>query len=182
MAKKVIRIELSAQSIAAARQQMEDYKAWLAERTRELCTKLAEMGAETARPMFESASFYHFWILEKKDGKVTWGGEPVKALIDYVRQEPTEQGSRIVAKGHDVCFVEFGAGVWSGYGYPGERPPGIADIGTLGLGLGSNKTWSFDYGGQKRMTRGNSPHAPMFYASHEIQSRIGEIAREVFTQ
>lgn len=181
MAKKVIRIELSAQSIAAARQQMEDYKAWLAERTRELCTKLAEMGAETARPMFDSASFYHFWIVSREGGKVQWGGTTVPASIDYVGTEPTETGCRLVARGHDVCFVEFGAGVYSNgaEGYPGERPPGIAGIGQFGKGYGQNKTWWID---KETATHGNTAHAPMFYASHEIQSRIGEVAREVFTQ
>lgn len=87
----------------------------------------------------------------------------------------------IKAQGEDVCFIEFGAGVRYGYGYPGERPEGVVGIGEYGKGKGKNpKGWWYSKNGSSHHTYGNPPAMVMYNTSTELAEQITEIAREVF--
>lgn len=93
--------------------------------------------------------------------------------------EPTEKGCKLVARGEDVCFLEFGAGVstksWQGEGQEGLPPiyPGSWSE-TEGSGQFANKGYWF-YNGEMRM--GLEPKKGMYYASKEMQQRATEIVR-----
>lgn len=101
-------------------------------------------------------------------------GEPVDC-----HAEPTKNGWKIVAEGKDVCFIEFGAGVYYNgtEPYPISRPNGISNIGEFGKGRGKQEGWWY---GDHQYTHGTPAAMPMYHASKEILDSIETIANEVF--
>jgi hypothetical protein len=125
--------------------------------------RLAEIGAEKVFIGFEAVSY--------------------QGIGDYsVEIQEIAGGYSIVVAGQAVAFIEFGAGVRFGEGYPGTKPPGIVPIGTYGKGYGSRERgWYFtDLSGSSEHTYGNPPHAVMYKTAQELRERILLIAREVF--
>ena len=100
-----------------------------------------------------------------------------------VTLKPVKNGYAIVAEGHAVAFIEFGAGVYHNPGepYPNPRPEGIVGIGEYGKGHGKRQAWGYmGDSGELVITHGNPAAMPMWYASEEMRSKIAKIAREVF--
>ena len=177
-----ITVRLSSAGIQDAIRQITEYKEWLERKTAELSQALADIGLKTAQVTAAGASFEYFYRARSqgaKDAGQKWEHLTVPADIT-VSAVPTERGYRIEANGHDVCFVEFGTGVYynGDESYPGQRPPGIVGIGEFGQGLGKNRYWNIGGG---VYTNGFPALAPMFEASYEMRGRIADIAREVFS-
>ena len=89
----------------------------------------------------------------------------------------------ISASGEQVCFLEFGAGVYyNGQdSYPNPRPEGVVGIGKYGSGKGKQSTWGYyDESGELVLTHGTPAAMPMYHASREMRQSILKIAREVF--
>lgn len=152
-------------SIAKAIKDLQEYKNSIKSKERIFLEKLAELGAENARAEFGMA------------------------VLDFTTdiQVYTEiEGNRayIIAEGEQVAFVEFGAGVKLGYGYPGERPEGIVGIGEYGRGHGMNPNgWSYiGKDGEVHHSDGNRPASAMYDTVLVLAEKITEIAREVFSQ
>ena len=96
-------------------------------------------------------------------------------------------GWRILADGKDVCFVEFGAGVYYTGGnsaYLGRRPRGIVGIGQYGEGHGKQDMWVFKdkSTGEKVFTHGTPASNAMFYTSQELRNRIAEEAGRILNE
>jgi hypothetical protein len=94
-----------------------------------------------------------------------------------------ENGYQIVAEGHAVAFIEFGAGVYYNPSepYPNPRPDGIVGIGEYGKGYGKRQAWGFkNESDELVITHGNPAAMPMWYASEEMRNSILQIARRVF--
>lgn len=90
-----------------------------------------------------------------------------------------ENGWSVVANGNAVAFIEFGAGVAMGHGYPGTRPAGIVDIGEYGLGQGKNPDgWWYPTETGYEHTYGNSPYAAIYNAMQTARSIAPGIIRE----
>lgn len=175
-----ITIQLSSESIQAAIQQIQDYKTWLEQKCTELSARLADMGLKSAQAIAAGARLEYFTLAGKDaDGHKTWKKFSVPADVSF-KVEPSENGFRIVAGGDDICFIEFGAGVYhnGAESYPGERPPGIVGIGQYGAGHGMQEWW---WVVDKLGTNGTPTMKPMWEAAYEMRSRIEEVAREVFT-
>lgn len=157
---KVIRVELTNNSLKNAIREVERYKAWVLEKERELRTRLAERGANVASIEFRRAIY---------DGPndVT------------VRVDDTGSVAVIYAEGESVAFIEFGAGARNGYGHP--------QAGELGMGPGTYpeskghwddpKGWWYAHG---KHSYGNPPVMAMYKAVQTMTEELTQIAREVF--
>ena len=164
MAKKVIKIGLSVDSIDNAIKELKAYRDSIEIKKRSLLKALGEIGVREASVRFTTAIY---------DG----------TNDSSVSLEATTQGYAIVARGNAVAFIEFGAGVYHNPGepYPNPRPSGIVGIGEYGKGRGKRQAWGFkDDSGELVITHGNPAAMPMWYASEEMRSKILKIAQEVF--
>ncbi|MBR5199351.1 MAG: hypothetical protein IKW20_05925 [Bacteroidales bacterium] len=170
---KVIKMGLSTSSIRDAISELKAFKASLEVKKNKLLERLGEIGAQEASVRFTSAMY---------DG----------VNDSHVSLKTTNNGYAIVASGHAVAFIEFGAGVYYnpiGPYYPQAKPEGIVGIGEYGDGKGKRHTWYYngepgtngevqENGAVK--THGNPAAMPMWYASEEMRSKIEKIAKEVF--
>ena len=167
MAKKIIKMSLSVESIDNAIAEIKAFRDSLERKKEELLDKLGEIGVKEASVRFTTAMYDGV-----NDVEVTLltpkGGDP---------------GYCIKAKGKAVAFIEFGAGVYHNPGepYPNARPSGIVGIGEFGNGYGKRQAWGYpDGSGGVKITHGNPAAMPMWYASEEMRSNILKIAKEVF--
>ena len=155
---------LSSSSIRDAINELKSYRDSLDAKTNKFLEKLAYIGVKEASIRFTTAMY---------DG----------VNDSSVTLKPIEGGYCIVAEGHAVAFIEFGAGVYhnSGEPYPDPRPDGIVGIGEYGKGYGKRQAWGFrDESGELVVTRGNPAAMPMWYASEEMRSAIKKTFVEVF--
>ena len=161
---KVIKMDLSISSIDNAIAELTAYRNTLDAKKDKLLDALANIGVKEASVRFTTAMY---------DG----------VNDSSVSLEIISNGYAIVAEGHAVAFIEFGAGVYhnSGEPYPNPRPEGIVGIGEYGKGYGKRQAWGFkDASGELVITHGNPAAMPMWYASEEMRSNILKIAKEVF--
>lgn len=164
VAKRVISMKLSSESIRNAIDELKAYRNSLDAKTDKLLEKLAYIGVKEASVRFTTAMY---------DG----------VNDSSVTMEPIKDGYCIKAEGKAVAFIEFGAGVYhnSGEPYPNPRPDGIVGIGEYGKGHGKRQAWGFkDESGELVITHGNPAAMPMWYASEEMRNAIKETFVEVF--
>lgn len=164
MAKRVIKMGLGVESIENAIKDLNNFRSSIEQKMDKLLEELANIGVKEASVRFTTAMY---------DG----------VNDSSVTLKPVKNGYAIVAEGHAVAFIEFGAGVYhnSGEPYPNPRPEGIVGIGEYGKGLGKRQAWGYtDDSGELVITHGNPAAMPMWYASEEMRSKIAKIAREVF--
>lgn len=159
---KTIKVNpLDKRSVNNAIKQIEAYKRNLmGEKCNKFVRRLAEKGYEIAKADFKAAKY-------DGDNDVT------------VNISGDGSSLKIVANGKAVCFIEFGAGVARGGGYPDDRKPdGIVGLGQFGKGHGATgKPWYYAHG---KMTDGNPPAMAMLRARDTMVEEITQIAREVF--
>lgn len=161
---KVIKMGLSTESIDNAIAQLRAYRNTLDAKKDKLLKRLGEIGVREASVRFTTAMY---------DG----------VNDSSVSLEANKDGYAIIAEGHAVAFIEFGAGVYhnSGEPYPDPRPEGIADIGEYGKGYGKRQAWGYkDDSGELVITHGNPAAMPLWHASEEMRNNILKIAKEVF--
>lgn len=159
-------------SIEKAQAQLETFKAKLKRLETELPRVLAEYGATVAKANFASAPY-----------DILLNGSWSNANIN-VSAEQTDNGWRVLASGREVCFVEFGAGVWyngGGETYLGTRPNGIVGIGEYGSGHGKQNVWAFGTGDDKTFTQGTPASNAMYYTAEELKRRIVDEARRILS-
>ena len=164
MAKRIIKMSLSTESIDNTIAELKSYRDSLTGMKDKFLEKLANIGVKEASVRFTTAMY---------DG----------VNDSSVSLETTLNGYCIKAEGKAVAFIEFGAGVYHNPGepYPDPRPSGIVGIGQYGKGLGKRKAWGYqDENGELVITHGNPAAMPMWYASEEMRSKILKIAKEVF--
>lgn len=164
MAKKIVKMSLSVDSIDNAIREIKAFRDSLEQKKDKLLEELARIGVKEASVRFTTAIYDGV-----NDSSVT---------LDAIAN-----GYCIRAEGRAVAFIEFGAGVYhnSGDPYPNPRPEGIVGIGEYGKGYGKRQAWGFrDDSGELVITHGNPAAMPMWYASEEMRNKILKIAREVF--
>lgn len=154
---------LDPRSVDRAVAQLEEYSRSLDDKAKQLCERLAQMGAMYAEWNFTG---------------VMYAGD-----IDYrITVDPGEGNSYLVKVGGEtVLFMEFGAGIHYGGGHPLE--------GEFGMGPGTYpgqkhaldpNGWWFNQDGMKIHTLGNPAGMPVYNAAKDLRKEILEVAREVF--
>lgn len=172
---KKVAITLSGRDIDHLIREVEDWKNWLLDRTTIFLGRLAQEGMEIASAKFERAVYD--------------GTNDVSVTV-----EPRGNNVRaVVATGKATLFIEFGTGVT----YPDNHP----EAGELGMkrgeyGQGHGKQQSWGYygepgtngllkekknGGFVVITHGNPANMPMYETVKELQDRLTDIAKEVFS-
>ena len=164
VAKTVIKMSLSTSSIDNAIKELKAFRDSIDRKKDKLLEELANIGVKEASVRFTTAMY---------DG----------VNDSSVTLKPTKEGYAIIAEGHAVAFIEFGAGVYhnSGEPYPNPRPEGIVGIGEYGKGYGKRQAWGFkNEADELVITHGNPAAMPMWCASEEMRNKIAKIAQEVF--
>ena len=164
VARKIIKTDLSTAGIETAIAELKAFRDSIDQKKDKLLKELANIGVREASVRFTTAMY---------DG----------VNDSNVSLESTLGGYAIVAKGHAVAFIEFGAGVYHNPGepYPDPRPAGIVGIGQYGMGRGKRQAWGFlDDTGNLVITHGNPAAMPMWYAREEMRNKIQKIVKEVF--
>lgn len=155
------------------------YKDSLPGKLDKLLKQLTEYGATTAQTMYDMAPY---------DIEYMTGDYKTPAISVSVSGTDAQKGTvryTISANGHDVAFVEFGAGVTlngAGNGaYPKQRPPGIQMIGEYGNGFGKRKVWAYtDESDETHLTIGTPATPGMYYAAQYMRDNIEQMAKEIF--
>lgn len=154
-------------SIDKAIKQLNDYSKGLDQKARNLCQRLADLGA---------------WYAEWNFSQVAW---TYSGTVDYAItvDRLSDNQYLIKAAGEGVLFIEFGAGITLGGGHPMDSQLGMGP-GTYPNGKGHwndpNGWWYKDEDGTKHKTYGNAPGMPMYNAAKDLRNEIKKIAQEVF--
>ncbi len=172
---QTINVPLSIPAYDSLIRKIEDLGNWQSDRAIVFADRLAQEGMEIASIKFSQAVYD--------------GTNDVSVTV-----EPRGNNVRaVVATGGATLFIEFGAGVT----YPDDHP----EAGELGMkrgeyGQGHGKQHSWGYygdpgtngvlkekknGGFVVITHGNPANMPMYETVKELQDRLTEIAKEVFS-
>lgn len=172
---QTINVPLSIPAYDSLIQKIEDLGNWQSDRAIVFADRLAQEGMEIASIKFSQAVYD--------------GTNDVSVTV-----EPRGNNIRaVVATGGATLFIEFGTGVT----YPDDHP----EAGELGMkrgeyGQGHGKQHSWGYygdpgtngvlkekknGGFVVITHGNPANMPMYETVKELQDRLTEIAKEVFS-
>ena len=172
---QTINVPLSIPAYDSLIQKIEDLGNWQSDRAIVFADRLAQEGMEIASIKFSQAVYD--------------GTNDVSVTV-----EPRGNNVRaVVATGGATLFIEFGTGVT----YPDDHP----EAGELGMkrgeyGQGHGKQHSWGYygdpgtngvlkekknGGFVVITHGNPANIPMYETVKELQDRLTEIAKEVFS-
>ena len=172
--KKVIKLKLNERDIDQAIKELEQWKKWLLEKTKEFLTALGEEGIQIASAKFASAGY---------DGTND---------VTCEMEQKDENTVAVIAIGGAVLFIEFGTGVTHPDNHP-EKPAGILGRGQYGYGLGKLNSWwytgdpgtngevitSGKHAGEVR-THGNPANMSMYMTVRELKEKFEEIARRVY--
>ena len=155
--KKRIVLKLSESSIRNAISEIEKIQS---ERLDAACRKYAEAIRDRAQQYYNEA-----WVDDV-------GTNRRQAEVEGTA-ERTQNGWKVVAKGTDAVWVEFGAGVfYNGSAGSSPHPKGQElglTIGSYGQGKGKQPAWGFyNESGELIVTRGTEAQMPLYRAFQEI--------------
>ena len=175
MNKRIIHVKLNEQSIDQAIKELQNYKKWLTEKTKEFLKELAEEGVQISSAKFENAQYdgtndVSVSVEEREDNKVA-----------------------VVAIGSSVLFIEFGTGVRYEDNHPEAAGNGMIR-GDYGYKLGRlEKGWRYtgDPGTNGEIitegkhageihTYGNPANMSMYLTIRELEDKFAEVARRVY--
>lgn len=169
---KVIKLELTTESINSAIREVEAFQKYIEDKTQELLDEMARLGYETSAFNFSWAAYDG-----TNDVSVNW-------------ERSGENQVAVVATGKAVLFVEFGSGIT----FPDSHPEanGLGMIrGEYGKKQGANPDgWYYrgdpgTYGIQnskgKVHTYGNPANMSMYQAIRDVERDFTDIARRVFS-
>lgn len=172
---QTINVPLSIPAYDSLIQKIEDLGNWQSDRAIVFADRLAQEGMEIASIKFSQAVYD--------------GTNDVSVTV-----EPRGNNVRaVVATGGATLFIEFGAGVT----YPDDHPEAEElgmKRGEYGQGHGKQHSWGYygdpgtngvlkekKNGGFVVITHGNPANMPMYETVKELQDRLTEIAKEVFS-
>jgi hypothetical protein len=173
--KRVIKVRLNEQSIGRAIKELNDYKKWLTDKTKEFLKALADEGVEIASVKFGQAVY---------DGTND---------VTCQMEDRGENKVAVMAIGSATLFIEFGTGVR----YPDNHPEAAENgmvRGAYGYKLGRlEKGWRYTgepgsngevitegkHAGEIH-TYGNPANMSMYLTVRELQDKFEEIARRVY--
>lgn len=172
---QIINVPLSIPAYDRLIRKIEDLGNWQSDRAIVFADRLAQEGMEIASIKFSQAVYD--------------GTNDVSVTV-----EPRGNNVRaVVATGGATLFIEFGTGVT----YPDDHPEAEElgmKRGEYGQGHGKQHSWGYygdpgtngvlkekKNGGFVVITHGNPANMPMYETVKELQDRLTEIAKEVFS-
>lgn len=161
-------------SVDAAVRDIEAYAARVQHKTDELRRRVADLIAQDAQGVFNTAV---------ADDLVTEGA--VTGNVDVRVESNGENTTLIIASGKDAVFMEFGAGVYHN-GAVGTSPNPLGaglgfTIGSYGKGNGAKRVWGYrGEDGVVHLTHGAPASMPLYNAVQSVSRDIARIAQEVF--
>ena len=172
---QTINVPLSIPAYDSLIRKIEDLGNWQSDRVTVFADRLAQEGMEIASVKFSQAVYD--------------GTNDVSVTV-----EPRGNNVRaVVATGGATLFIEFGTGVT----YPDDHPEAEElgmKRGEYGQGHGKQHSWGYygdpgtngvlkekKNGGFVVITHGNPANMPMYETVKELQDRLTEIAKEVFS-
>lgn len=172
---QTIKVPLSIPAYDSLIRKIEDLGNWQSDRAIVFADRLAQEGMEIASVKFSQAVYD--------------GTNDVSVTV-----EPRGNNVRaVVATGVATLFIEFGTGVT----YPDDHPEAEElgmKRGEYGQGHGKQHSWGYygdpgtngvlkekKNGGFVVITHGNPANMPMYETVKELQDRLTEIAKEVFS-
>ena len=159
-------VSLDSKQLGNTIKRLNAYRDSLPEKLRLIQQKLAYLGKVKVETSYPASDAYAMYQGDRRYD---------------VGVEPKENGFSIVLSGQAVAFIEFGAGVKYGDGYPGTKPAGIVPIGQYGKGHGQRQAWGFyNETNDVEITHGNPPAAVMYRTAQELREAVLMVAREVF--
>ena len=168
---KKITFSLSQDSIKRAIKEVEKYRQEFIDKNALFVQRLAELGIPIIDSNIASAK-----------------GDSDKEHNTYIKLNSFGGYSRadLVVEGRGILFIEFGSGAhYNGPAGSSPHPKGSQfgyTIGSYGKGQGKNDFWFYQADtGESVMSHGTQATMPVYKASVEIQQKIREIAREVFS-
>lgn len=175
MSKRVIKVQLNEKSIDKAIKELENYKKWLVDKTKEFLKALADEGVQIANANFAKAVYD--------------GTNDVTCSVE----ERGDNKIAVVAVGGATLFIEFGTGVRYPDTHPEAGKHGMVR-GEYGHKLGKMaKGWRYqgDPGSNGEVitegkhvgevhTYGNPANMCMYMTVRELEEKFEEIARRVY--
>lgn len=175
MKKRVIKIQLNEKSIDQAIKELNAYKKWLNEKTKEFLKALADEGMQIASAKFANAVYD--------------GTNDVSCSVE----SKGENKMAVVAVGGATLFIEFGTGVKYPDNHPEAGEHGM-NRGQYGYKLGRlKKGWRYtgDPGSNGEVitegkhagevhTYGNPANMCLYLTVRELEDKFKEIARRVY--
>lgn len=172
---QTINVPLSIPAYDSLIQKIEDLGNWQSDRAIVFADRLAQEGMEIASIKFSQAVYD--------------GTNDVSVTV-----EPRGNNVRaVVATGGATLFIEFGTGVTYPDNHPEARDRNMKR-GEYGQGHGKQHSWGYygdpgtngvlkekKNGGFVVITHGNPANMPMYETVKELQDRLTEIAKEVFS-
>lgn len=172
---QTINVPLSIPAYDSLIRKIEDLGNWQSDRAIVFADRLAQEGMEIASVKFSQAVYD--------------GTNDVSVTV-----EPRGNNIRaVVATGGATLFIEFGTGVTYPDDHPEARELGMKR-GEYGQGHGKQHSWGYygdpgtngvlkekKNGGFVVITHGNPANMPMYETVKELQDRLTEIAKEVFS-
>lgn len=171
---KVIKVELSEDSIENAIREVQSYKQSIQRK----CELLREKVAESIRK--EAQSGFNSSVVDD----IVKGGTTRNAQVT-VSTTSSGDTTLVIADGEDAIWVEFGAGVFHN-GSVGQSPNPYGTehgftIGSYGKGNGRKSAWGYyDEDGNLVITHGTPATMPLARAVGTTLNNIVSIAKEVF--
>ena len=173
--RQTINVPLSIPAYDGLIRKIEDLGNWQSDRAIVFADRLAQEGMEIASIKFSQAVYD--------------GTNDVSVTV-----EPRGNNVRaVVATGGATLFIEFGTGVTYPDNHPEARDRNMKR-GEYGQGHGKQQSWGYygepgtngvlkekKNGGFVVITHGNPANMPMYETVKELQDRLTEIAKEVFS-
>lgn len=179
MAKKTLKADLSVKSINKLIKDIKSYQTDFNKKMQIFVRKLAESGIPVIDSNMEKANFTY------DSNGIQSGTDTTHTTKVKVTSNESVVTAVLTAKGEEILFIEFGAGIYYN-GSVGSSPHPKGEefgylIGTYGKGYGSKKVWGYyDDSGKLILTYGVEATMPMYRASLEMANNVVRIAREVF--
>lgn len=179
MAKHVINVSLSEQSIQQAIKELEKYKRDFDKKLETLAMRLAREGMYLAKSYLRQYKDKEY-IFGEGDQGVSSVGASMQDILDSIEYKPgeviTDGYTYYIMTGNEFApYVEFGTGI-IGQRNPHEEPTWTYDVNKHG----ESGWFYFDEQGKAHWTKGVPARPFMYNTVVELALKASQIAREVF--
>lgn len=179
---RTIEVTLDPATIARALSDLAAYQREVEARVQKFQRKMAELIAELSQRGYNTATGNVVVPRSNTPSAGTGLVSPPRITVSCTHESAY---SIVIAQGEEVCFVEFGTGVFfNGAAGSSPHPKGVElglTIGSYGKGNGRKNVWGYyNDAGELVLTRGMRATPALYNATVYVANRVNQIAVEVF--